>query len=79
MTAKELLNKRKFNPDEPITLSESEVEDLMNEFVLHIAEQAVGEVKKEKIEADLHDAGWNGACNVILTRIKKLTQTNEDK
>ena len=64
MTAKEMLNKRKFNPDEPIALSESEVEDLMNEFALHIAEKAVDEC------GDL-----NGAESVkLLSRINELTQ-----
>ena len=67
MTAKEMLNKRKFNPDEPITLSESEVEGLMNEFARHIAEQAVGDEWK----------CWFGKtewAENILTRINELTQ-----
>ena len=86
MTAKEMLNKRKFNPDEPIHLSESEVEDLMNEFARHIAEQAVGEIKMKGLPDKpisyyrIHEL----ACDRILTRIKQLTQgeltqTNEDK
>ena len=54
------------------------VRDMINQFALHIAEQAVGGIKKECID-DLHDAGWNGACNTILSRIKTLTQTNENK
>ena len=81
MTAKEMLNKRKFNPDEPITLSESEVEDLMNEFVLHIGEQAVGAVCEENPYKKLGDResysqyreGVEAGADAVLSRIKKLT------
>ena len=68
MTAKEMLNKRKFNPDEPITLYESEVEDLMNEFARHIAERAMEEEMKE----------WGNTFERpfkhLLTRINELTE-----
>ena len=69
MTAKEMLNKRKFNTDEPISLSESDVKDLMNEFALHIAEEAVQDEKNEY----LSDTGDN-VCDRILSRIKQLTE-----
>ncbi len=77
MTAKEMLNKRKFNPDEPIALSESEVEDLMKEFALHIAEQAVGEEKK-KAASTGEMSNWEyfrfkSHLEGILTRINELT------
>ena len=49
-------------------------EKYANQKVLHIAEQAVDGVKKKNIEADFHDVGWNGACNVILSRIKQITE-----
>ena len=52
------------------------IKQLENEiklFTRHMAEQAVDGVKKKNIEADFHDVGWNGACNVILSRIKQLT------
>ena len=72
MTAKEMLNKRKFNPDEPIALSESEVEDLMNEFARHIAEQAVKYEKKTWLG---DNSGLiNRTSENILNRINKLTQ-----
>ena len=71
MKAKEMLNKRKFNPDEPISLSESDVEDLMNEFALHTAVQAV----KDENEFWLGDSSGliNRTCKNILNRIKQLT------
>ena len=60
--------------------------DLVNEFTLHIAEQAVGGVKHSKGDKNPIGAGINGACDRILSRIKELTQgespltqTNEDK
>jgi len=74
MTAKEILNKRKFNPDEPIALSESEVEDLMNEFALHIAEQAVEEELSRKDTAYLYKSVSEEVGKNILSRIKKLTE-----
>ena len=57
-----MINKRKFNPDEPISLSESDVEYLVNEFALHIAEQAVQDEKNEY----LSDTGDN-VCDRILS------------
>ena len=76
MTAKGILNKRKFNPDEPIALSESEVEDLMNEFARHIAEKAVMEEKSKYGHTHIFDQfGKRNTCDNILSRIKQLTET----
>ena len=71
MTSQEMINKRKFNTDEPIRLSESDVEYLMNEFALHIAERAV----KDENEFWLGDSSGliNRTCKNILIRIKQLT------
>ena len=57
MTAKEMLNKRKFNLDEPIVLSESDAEDLMSQYALHIAEQAVKQSNERirELEGLLHE------------------------
>ena len=83
MTAQEMLNKRKFNTNEPISLSESDVKDLMNEFALHIAEQVVLEEKqkysKEKCGPINTDRGFTaaairGVLSYILSRIKQLTE-----
>ena len=68
MTAQEMLNKRKFNTNEPISLSESDVEYLMNEFARHIAELA-----KEK-ELEVYSTPLRVIYfNAIISRIKKLT------
>ena len=80
MTAKEILNKRKFNPDEPIALSESEVEDLMNEYARHIAEQAVDEMRT-RVDVNVLDAwdrGYNAgiieAMKILSRKTNQLTQ-----
>ena len=78
MTAKEFLiqkypeMKDEWNNHEII--DDNWVAAMMKEYTRHIAEQAVDGVKKKNIEADFHDVGWNGACNVILSRIKQLTE-----
>ena len=79
MTAKEILRITNIENDcEGIiaggSLLEKSIIKAMKEYTRHIAGQAVGDVKKKNIGADLHDVGWNGACNVILTRINELTQ-----
>ena len=68
MTAKEMLNKRKFNPNEPITLSESEVEDLMNEYARLIAEKAVQDLVQDEDWVDMD------TLDKLIFRIKKLTE-----
>ena len=76
MTAKEMINKRKFNTDEPIRLSESDVEYLMNEFAIHIAEQAE---KRLRIESrnepqDTCTMGYLDGSSDMVSRIKTLTE-----
>ena len=71
--AKEMINKQKFNPNEEITLSESEVESLMNEFAVHIAEQAVEE---HMIDIDHPFISiQRETAKIILSRIKQLTES----
>ena len=82
MTAKEMLNKRKFNTDEPIHLSESEVVVLMNDFAVYVAEQAVEEERSKLDESVfMHKEGNKLLMKAveirfdkILYRIKELTQ-----
>ena len=76
MTAQEMINKRKFNTDEPIRLSESDVEYLMNEFAIHIAEQAE---KRLRIESrnepqDTYTMGYLDGSSDMVSRIKTLTE-----
>ena len=76
MTAQEMLNKRKFNTNEPISLSESDVKDLMNEFALHIAEEAE---KRLRIESrnepkDVYTMGYLDGASDMVSRIKTLTK-----
>ena len=47
-----------------------DIVDAMKEHALHVAREAVEEVMKQNIEADLHDVGWNSACNTVLSRIE---------
>ena len=74
MTAKEIVHQLQ---DDGI-MTEDKAVMLIKSYALKIAQEAVEEVMKQNIKADLHDVGWNGACNTILSRIEeKLTEGSD--
>ena len=77
MTAKEILNKKRKSSTSGSHVeyySDNEILEAMNEFALHIAEQAVEEERERTytiINVPVSDVILDG----VLTRIKQLTES----